>query len=137
MSRRLASFAPAALASILPDCVYPLDPAYCPGKDPNNNCLGPALDPGSMSCTTNAECSGDAARVAYVDPAGFDEQVVIDGGRVVTFVGGPGASFTRTNGVCGARGAADPRSSLTGLAARDLDGDVRTRPADIGADEVS
>jgi Right handed beta helix region len=35
-----------------------------------------------------------------------------------------------------ARGTADPGSNLTGLAARDLDGDVRTSPADIGADEV-
>lgn len=33
-------------------------------------------------------------------------------------------------------GAADPRTDLTGLAARDIDGDVRTVPADIGADEV-
>jgi hypothetical protein len=33
-------------------------------------------------------------------------------------------------------GAADPNSDLTGLAARDIDGDVRTRPADIGADEA-
>lgn len=35
-----------------------------------------------------------------------------------------------------ARRAADPSSSLTGFAARDIDGDVRTSPADIGADEV-
>jgi hypothetical protein len=35
-----------------------------------------------------------------------------------------------------ALGRADPSSNLTGLAARDLDGDVRTSPADIGADEV-
>jgi hypothetical protein len=35
-----------------------------------------------------------------------------------------------------ALGAADPNSDLTGLAERDLDGDVRMRPADIGADEV-
>lgn len=33
-------------------------------------------------------------------------------------------------------GAADPSSNLTGVAERDLDGDVRTNPADIGADEV-
>lgn len=32
--------------------------------------------------------------------------------------------------------AADPSSNLTGLAAHDIDGDVRTSPADIGADEV-
>ncbi|HSK03273.1 MAG TPA: right-handed parallel beta-helix repeat-containing protein [Kofleriaceae bacterium] len=32
--------------------------------------------------------------------------------------------------------AADPASDLTGLAARDIDGDVRTSPADMGADEV-
>lgn len=31
-------------------------------------------------------------------------------------------------------GAADPAAELTGIAARDLDGDARTRPADIGAD---
>jgi hypothetical protein len=31
-------------------------------------------------------------------------------------------------------GAADPAADLTGIAARDLDGDARTRPADIGAD---
>ena len=35
-----------------------------------------------------------------------------------------------------ALGAADPNSDLAGLAERDLDGDIRTRPADIGADEV-
>jgi hypothetical protein len=35
-----------------------------------------------------------------------------------------------------ARGAADPNSNLTGPAERDIDGDVRTLPADIGADEV-
>jgi hypothetical protein len=35
------------------------------------------------------------------------------------------------------RRAADPSSNLTGLAARDIDGDVRAHPtADIGADEV-
>jgi hypothetical protein len=35
-----------------------------------------------------------------------------------------------------ALGAADPNTVLTGLAERDIDGDVRTAPADIGADEV-
>ena len=35
-----------------------------------------------------------------------------------------------------ARGAADPASDLTGLAARDIDGDTRGTPADIGADDV-
>lgn len=35
-----------------------------------------------------------------------------------------------------ALGAADPNSDLTGLAGRDIDGDARTRPADIGADEA-
>ncbi len=35
-----------------------------------------------------------------------------------------------------ARRAADPTSDLTGLAERDLDGDLRTHPADIGADEA-
>ncbi len=35
-----------------------------------------------------------------------------------------------------ALGAADPNSNLTGLAERDIDGDARTAPADIGADEV-
>lgn len=35
-----------------------------------------------------------------------------------------------------ALGAADPNSDLTGPAERDLDGDVRRSPADIGADEV-
>jgi hypothetical protein len=33
-------------------------------------------------------------------------------------------------------GAADPTSDLTGIAAHDIDGDIRTRPADIGADEI-
>ena len=32
--------------------------------------------------------------------------------------------------------AADPNSNLTGVAERDIDGDVRSSPADIGADEV-
>lgn len=32
--------------------------------------------------------------------------------------------------------AADPSSDLGGLAARDIDGDIRTAPAEIGADEV-
>ena len=36
-----------------------------------------------------------------------------------------------------ARSMADPNSNLTGLAARDIDGDARANPADIGADEVS
>jgi hypothetical protein len=36
-----------------------------------------------------------------------------------------------------ARGAADPASDLTGIAARDIDGDARTSPADLGADEVA
>jgi len=31
---------------------------------------------------------------------------------------------------------ADPASSLTGVAERDIDGDLRTSPADLGADEV-
>ncbi len=35
-----------------------------------------------------------------------------------------------------ALGAADPSSDLTGLAERDIDGEVRMSPADIGADEV-
>lgn len=35
-----------------------------------------------------------------------------------------------------ARGMADPSSDLTGIAARDLDGDARTNPADMGADEA-
>jgi len=35
-----------------------------------------------------------------------------------------------------ALGAADPGSDLGGLAGRDLDGDPRTAPADLGADEV-
>jgi hypothetical protein len=35
-----------------------------------------------------------------------------------------------------ARGAADPGSDLTGPAGLDIDGDQRTSPADIGADEV-
>jgi hypothetical protein len=35
-----------------------------------------------------------------------------------------------------ALGAADPNSNLTGPAGRDIDGDPRTAPADIGADEV-
>jgi hypothetical protein len=35
-----------------------------------------------------------------------------------------------------ARGAADPGSDLTGIASRDIDGDLRTAPADIGADQV-
>jgi hypothetical protein len=33
-------------------------------------------------------------------------------------------------------GAADPSSNLTGLAERDIDGDARAAPADIGADEA-
>ena len=36
-----------------------------------------------------------------------------------------------------AQRAADPSSDLTGLAARDLDGDVRVAPADIGADQLA
>jgi hypothetical protein len=35
-----------------------------------------------------------------------------------------------------AAGAADPGSNLTGIAAHDIDGDVRLNPADIGADEI-
>jgi hypothetical protein len=35
-----------------------------------------------------------------------------------------------------ALGAADPSSDLAGLAGRDIDGDARTIPADIGADEA-
>ena len=35
-----------------------------------------------------------------------------------------------------ALGAADPNSDLTGIAAHDIDGDARIKPADIGADEV-
>lgn len=35
-----------------------------------------------------------------------------------------------------ARGAADPSSALTGLAELDIDGDRRTSPADLGADEA-
>jgi hypothetical protein len=35
-----------------------------------------------------------------------------------------------------ALGAADPASNLMGVAERDLDGDPRTAPADLGADEV-
>jgi hypothetical protein len=35
-----------------------------------------------------------------------------------------------------ARGAADPASNLTGPAERDIDGQLRTSPADLGADEV-
>jgi hypothetical protein len=35
-----------------------------------------------------------------------------------------------------AKGGADPSSELTGVAAKDLDGDVRTSPADIGGDEL-
>jgi hypothetical protein len=38
-----------------------------------------------------------------------------------------------TNSPC--RHAADPNADLTGIAAKDIDGDTRTRPADIGADE--
>jgi hypothetical protein len=35
-----------------------------------------------------------------------------------------------------AAGAADPGSNLAGIAARDIDGDLRLTPADIGADEI-
>jgi hypothetical protein len=35
-----------------------------------------------------------------------------------------------------ARRAGDPNSDLTGIAARDIDGDPRTAPPDIGADQV-
>jgi hypothetical protein len=35
-----------------------------------------------------------------------------------------------------ARHAADPTSDLTGIASRDIDGDARVAPADIGADQV-
>lgn len=35
-----------------------------------------------------------------------------------------------------ARNAADPAAVLAGLAARDIDGDLRSTPADIGADEI-
>ena len=35
-----------------------------------------------------------------------------------------------------ARHAADPAADLSGVAAKDLDGDSRVAPADIGADEV-
>ena len=35
-----------------------------------------------------------------------------------------------------ARAAADPSSNLTGVAAKDLDGDPRVAPADIGADQL-
>jgi hypothetical protein len=35
-----------------------------------------------------------------------------------------------------ARGAADPNSDLSGLAADDIDGDRRASPADIGADQT-
>jgi hypothetical protein len=35
-----------------------------------------------------------------------------------------------------ALGAADPTTNLTGVAERDIDGDLRTAPADLGADEV-
>jgi hypothetical protein len=35
-----------------------------------------------------------------------------------------------------AAGAAAPGSDLTGIAARDIDGDIRMNPADIGADEI-
>lgn len=35
-----------------------------------------------------------------------------------------------------ARSMADPNSNLTGLAAKDIDGNARVNPADIGADEV-
>lgn len=36
-----------------------------------------------------------------------------------------------------ARRAADPASDLNGVAARDIDGDLRVAPADMGADQVS
>jgi hypothetical protein len=32
--------------------------------------------------------------------------------------------------------AADPASDLTGVAAKDIDGETRTAPADLGADQV-
>lgn len=35
-----------------------------------------------------------------------------------------------------ARNAADPAAVLTGIASRDIDGDSRSMPADIGADEI-
>lgn len=35
-----------------------------------------------------------------------------------------------------ARRNADPNSDLSGLAARDIDGDLRVAPADVGADEI-
>ena len=35
-----------------------------------------------------------------------------------------------------ARGAADPNADLTGLAAKDIDGQPRVKPADIGADQT-
>jgi hypothetical protein len=36
-----------------------------------------------------------------------------------------------------ARQAADPAADLSGIAARDIDGDIRMAPADIGADEAA
>jgi hypothetical protein len=35
-----------------------------------------------------------------------------------------------------ARHAADPASDLTGIASRDIDGDPRVSPADLGADQI-
>jgi hypothetical protein len=33
------------------------------------------------------------------------------------------------------RGQADPTTALTGLAGKDIDGDMRVGPADMGADQ--
>ena len=35
-----------------------------------------------------------------------------------------------------ARGAADPATDLTGIAAQDIDGDLRASSAELGADEI-
>ncbi|HWO27130.1 MAG TPA: right-handed parallel beta-helix repeat-containing protein [Kofleriaceae bacterium] len=173
-------FASLVLALVLAACIRPTDPNYCPGKNPNNNCLDPfdpkpctasaecsgatpvcdrddtqmcvactagdagactgatpvcGADHACRACTEHAECGaagclpdgscGDDTRVAYVDRAGFDnlsctsaspctrvsralatnrpyvklagvldEQVVVSGGRIVTFVGGPDVKLT-------------------------------------------
>jgi hypothetical protein len=89
--------------------------------------------------------NGSFSNMAQVGGACMHTYSIARPGAVPTGVGNSGMDPLFVNIITGdlhvkpgspALGAADPNSDLTGPASHDIDGDVRTTRADIGADEV-
>jgi hypothetical protein len=83
--------------------------------------------------TSALQVAGSNCNYSFSDigPVGIDSNLSVD----PMFQDEIAGDLHLTNGSPLVRGA-DPNADLTGLAARDINGDLRVAPADIGADQV-